>query len=309
VHRVLLYLAFPALVAHTHQLTLHGHWDEAIAELTQAIAAASPRDAVVLRTELGRVLVDRGVFYKRDRGWAASALADAMRAARQVGDTQSIADVTQYVGQLDFWDAFQSGDWGTSRAEFERARAMRDRLGDRRGVAESDFYIGVTYDQAGQPAQAMARYRAGLAIAERVGDLALESYFHRHIGGLEEAAGQLDRARRDIRLSLALRRRAGFTAGVPLAMIQVAEFEAAHDGRVEQAIDLLEQAIDLAEASHSTSGVYAARAALARLYLVQQNPHEALSYAECALNGAIALGDAGARHDAEQQLTQIRQRL
>jgi tetratricopeptide (TPR) repeat protein len=296
------------LIAETRKMTLAGDWDEAISKLQPALQAAVRRHDIVgeavIRVELGRVLADRNFFHKADAPRAQSALQIALRVAQSAGHKQSIADATQYLGQLHYAEAFNTGNWQKPRAYFLRAISLRQKVGDQHGLAQSYFYLGLTYEQQKQPATAMRYYQQSLALSNSIGDKVLQSYAHRHIGGLKEEQGQLDEAFRDISQSLELRRQGGFTVGVPYELIQKAEFISEHYGKRGEAIALLEEAIDTAEKFHSTRALSAAQSSLASLQLAEHNGPDAVSFLECALDNAREFGDPETVSQTEKLLKQ-----
>jgi tetratricopeptide (TPR) repeat protein len=302
-----------ALVSETAQMTLRGEWDAAIARLEAAIADARSdrvQDAV-LRTELGRVLADRNFFHRADVASAKRALNAALGSAKRAGHQPSIADVTQYLGQLLFAEALHSQDWEKPRQRFLRAIALRERLHDERGLSQSYFYLGLIYEQQKPPQNdvALEHYRHSLALSTNVGDKVLQSYAYRHIGGIQEDRGELDAAFRDISQSLHLRRQGQFTVGVPYAILQKANFIAQHYGRRNEAMGLLQEAIEVAASAHSTRARSETEAALARLTMEAGDARGAVSLLNDALAHAREFGDSDLVRATEKQLGDARPQL
>jgi tetratricopeptide (TPR) repeat protein len=299
-------VAEPGLVVESRQLTLRGDWDVAIGRLEPAIQGAVERrdrvEEAILRTELARVLADRNFFRQADPARAREAVDRALRAARAAQHDASIASATQALGQLHYSAAFRTKDWKTPRDIFKRVIAMRTKLGDRRGLAQSYFSLGLTYEQDLEPKQAEVWYRKSLALAEAIGDPVQQSYAHRHIGGLHEERGELDLALHHISREVALRREGGFAVGVPYALMQLADFVDQRQGRRDEAIKLLEEAIDLAEQAHSTRALSAAQSSLAKLQMANHNAPLAVSFLRCALDNARAYGDGDAVRETEKAL-------
>jgi tetratricopeptide (TPR) repeat protein len=298
------------IVTQTKQMTLSGDWDGAIARLEPAIAGAKgdPVREAALRTELGRVLADRNFFHQSDPESARRTLESALSAAQRAHYRPAIADAIQYLGQLYFAEAFHTQDWRKPRALFLRAISLRRGLKDQSGLAQSYFYLGLTYEQQ-TPARkdlALRHYRHSLALSTAIGDKVLQSYAYRHIGGLREEAGDLDGALRDIDRSIQLRREGGFAVGLPYAMLQKADFLVQHYARRGESIDLLEHAVDLAEAAHSTRALSEVQLALGRLQMEKGDHAEAASFLECALDHAQDFGDPEAIRTIEQYLTNAR---
>jgi tetratricopeptide (TPR) repeat protein len=304
-----------ALFQETRAMTLSGRWDAALSALAAAGARAETsgdrKTQAALVTERGRVLMDRSFFHRKDPEPARTALQEGLRLAGAVKDERVAADARQYIAQLDYNDAFDTKDWEKPRAAFLGVLELRERLGDRRGVAETLFYVGLTYEQDGKPEPAMERYARSLAISEEIGDIVLQSYAVRHIGGLQEERGDLVEAQQSIAREIDLRRRAGFTVGIPFALLQKADFLEAHggeDGGKEAAL-LLEEAIAAAEKCGSARALYLARLELSRRTLSSGDPRRALALATQALEAARAYGAPSAVRTAEEQVVAVRKKL
>jgi tetratricopeptide (TPR) repeat protein len=294
-------------------MTLEGRWDDAGKALRLGIDRArrsgDSRRAAALLVELARVTADRSAYHRRDPEGVHAALEAARSAARAAADAHVSAEFAQCAGQVRYWEAFGNGDWGTPRELFGAALEGRRRAGDRRGEAESLFYLGLTFEQAGEKPPAMERYQASLGISEEIGDLALQSYAHRHIGGLLEEQGSLDAAYAHIARSVELRRQSRFFAALPFALMQQADFLAQHRGDRAGAMRLLEEAIDAAHRAGSIRALSGARLALAALALETDEPGAALSLARCGLKTARRFGDREVVEDAEKRLSDVRRRL
>jgi tetratricopeptide (TPR) repeat protein len=304
--------AIDATVAASRAHTLAGRWEEAERLLSRELEKSGPEDPAHrarLLAERGRVLADRNAYGRRDPEAARRALREALAAARDAGERRSEADALQALAQMRYGETFDTGDWAGVRSEFEGVAAMRERAGDRRGLSETLFYLGLTYEQDGRPAEALPVYRRSLEISEDLGDEAMQSYPRRHIGGIEEERGELDAAERDISLSLELRRRSGALVVVPFAMLQKADFLERRRGRRHEARRLVEQAIDAAEAGQSPRALSAARLELSRMLEESGSLKRSLRYAECARDAAAAFGDAGEIRGAEERIAKLKGRI
>jgi hypothetical protein len=115
---------------------------------------------------------------------------------------------------------------------FERALEIRERLGDRRGVAESLFHIGLVHQITRQDGPAaLTCFRRSYELAREAGDAILMSYAVRHVGYMEQAAGSLDAAQAAFEESLALREANGWRPGVAAAQLALAAVLAAKGDR------------------------------------------------------------------------------
>ena len=301
-----------ALLKQTRAMTLAGRWDEALSALDAAGTAAAKgatRAQAALRTERGRVLMDRSFFHRKDPAPAREALEDGLRLAQAARDDGTAAAASQGLGQLDYNEAFESKDWRKPRAAFESVLAVRERIGDRRGTSETLFYLGLTYEQDGQPGSALERYEKSLAIAEEIGDPVQQSYARRHIAGIQEERGELSAAEKNIAAEIELRRRGGFAVGLPFALLQQADFLAAHGGDPKEGARLLEAAIASAEKCGSTRALSAARAELSRRAAAEGDSRRAFTLAEQALQAARAYGGASEIREAQALVGDVGRRL
>jgi len=290
-------------------LTLAGRWTEALKVLDAAKAKAPPGDTAALAfiaTEKGRVLADSNFFHRDDPGPARAALEEGERLARTAGDELVLSEARMQLARIDYAAAFETKDWKKPRAAFESVLAVREKLGDARGISETLFYLGLTYEQDGQPDPAFERYTKSLAIAEKERNIILESYVRRHMAGIQEERGELDAARRNIDLEVELRRKGGFLVGVPFALRHKADFVAAHGPGKAEAVKILQEAASMAEKCGSTRALYLVRTDLSRLALESGDARKALTYAEQAVATAKQFGAPSAVAEAEKHLAAAR---
>lgn len=100
---------------------------------------------------------------------------------------------------------------------FEQALEIRRELGDRAGIAESLFGLGLVHQVLHEDWDtAMRCYRESLELAEEHGDLLLRSEVHRHIGFYHTAGDlQSDLALHHLRISHELRAELGDARWIP----------------------------------------------------------------------------------------------
>src|SRR5262245_29634236 len=298
-----------ALREQARALTLAGRWTDALSALDSAKAKVPPGETGTLAfiaVERGRVLADSNFFHRDDPAPARAALEEGERLAKSAGDELVLSEARMQLARIDYAAAFETKDWKKPRAEFERVLAVREKLGDQRGISETLFYLGLTYEQDGQPDPAYERYTKALAIAEKRKDIILESYVRRHMAGIQEERGELDAARKNIDLEVELRKKGGFLVGVPFALRHKADFVAAHGPGKAEAVRLLEEAATLAGKCGSTRGLYLVRTDLSRLALENGDTKKALAYAEQAVATAKQFGAPSAVAEAEKHLEAAR---
>jgi hypothetical protein len=132
---------------------------------------------------------------------------------------------------------------------FQRAAQLYQQLGDVRGEAEALFWIGTFHQVVRQDTElAVPALDRSRELASQIGDKLTLSYALRHLGFAEHAAGQLGAARHMLEESTRLRREVGFLPGVAANLVGLA-YIAAADNRRDDALSLLHEASQIAEAS------------------------------------------------------------
>jgi tetratricopeptide (TPR) repeat protein len=166
---------------------------------------------------------------------------------------------------------------------FREAFEFREAAGDRAGIAQSSFGLGLVSQVLRRDwTSAMPRYWRALEIAEEIGDavdLYTRSEIHRHVGfyylvvdkHLDEGVGHLER-------SLGLRRQLDDPRVIPSGLVALgdAELEAGNAGR---AVDLLEEAVQIARGAELLPGRIA-------------NAEQSLQDARTTLAAQLAQADA-----------------
>jgi tetratricopeptide (TPR) repeat protein len=215
-----------------------------------------------------RRLVEDAAFVTGDFDRAEEALNAALRAAEEAGDSASTGAALDQLAFLLHWRNLgrPDPDWDAELELFERALAVRRDAGDRAGVAESLFHVGLAHQlrrRDGETAEPI--FAEALALADEVGDRLTQSYLHRHIGFLRMVQGELDQALTHLRRSLELREVLGWTRGVAAALQALGECEL-DAGHHVQARAHLERSVELAESFGTRPWLLdSARADLARV--------------------------------------------
>lgn len=129
---------------------------------------------------------------------------------------------------------------------FERAAGLYRGLGDERGEAEAQFWIGCFHQVVRDDnTSAVPPLTAASELARKTGDQLTLSYALRHLGIAAQMAGNLDDARALLEESTALRRTLGFTAGVAANLVGLV-YLATAQGRADDARALADEAAELA---------------------------------------------------------------
>jgi tetratricopeptide (TPR) repeat protein len=243
-----------------------------------------------------------------ERGLAVAG--EAQAAARSAGVRDAEARALHAEGFMRYgvllWN--EGKDFQVPRGLFEKSRASYRDLGDRSGVAQETFFLGLTFEQEGKTEEAGARYRQARALAEEIGDRSTLSYACRHLGGLAEARGDLDEALALQRRSLALREEIGFARLVPFALIAVGDVERKKrtfdDARASYARALAE-----AQRLGSDPALVWAQFGLGSVDEAQGRLDAALGHYESAREAAARLGSKSWTEETAAAAEKVRKRL
>jgi hypothetical protein len=148
---------------------------------------------------------------------------------------------------------------------FERAAELYRGVGDERGEAEAQFWIGCFHQVVrDDDAAAVPFLTTASELARKTGDQLMLSYALRHLGVAAHMAGDFDDARALLEESTALRRTLGFTAGVAANLVGLI-YLAAAQGRSDEARALADEAAELAASIGAVSVSEQVEAARSRI--------------------------------------------
>jgi tetratricopeptide (TPR) repeat protein len=146
---------------------------------------------------------------------------------------------------------------------FERAVELYRAVGNERGEAEAEFWIGCFHQVVRDDNPVAVPFLTAAAdLARKTGDQLTLSYALRHLGIAAHVDGEYDDARALLEESTALRRTLGFTAGVAANLVGLI-YLAIAQSRTADAYTLADEAAALATsagASSITAQIEAARA-------------------------------------------------
>jgi len=134
---------------------------------------------------------------------------------------------------------------------FECAARLYQALGDVRGAAGALFWVGCLHQVVRHDnATAVSVLEQSLTLASQAGDKAVQAEALRHLGIAAHGTGQLEVARQRLEESTRLRREIGLVPGVAANMVGLAYIAAAQQ-RTDDALALLDEASEIAEASQA----------------------------------------------------------
>lgn len=151
-----------------------------------------------------------------------------LREAESLQDQRLLADARDQLGLAIYSRDFRKNEMEEPRRLFEQALDARRKLRDLRGVAESLFHIGLTFENKKDPSpeelrRAVASHEEALSIAGGGGFDIEASYAVRHLAGHKQDAGDLDAALAGFERSLMLRTRAGYLIYLAPALMAIGD--------------------------------------------------------------------------------------
>jgi tetratricopeptide (TPR) repeat protein len=151
-----------------------------------------------------------------------------LREAEILKDQRLLADVRDQLGLAIYSRDFRENAMEEPRRLFEQALEARRKLRDARGIAESLFHVGLTFENKKDPSpeelrRAVANHEEALSVATNAGFDIEASYAVRHLAGHKQDAGDLDAALAGFERSLMLRTRAGYQIYLAPALMAVGD--------------------------------------------------------------------------------------
>ncbi len=210
---------------------MRGEFERSRTLLDSALERAGPDGDLVgtarLQAELAVVLAEESFYTRKGTARGLQLAAEAQAGARAAGAPEVEARAVHAEGFLRYggllWE--DAKDFQVPGERFGRARELFRSAGDRSGVAQETFFLGLTAEQEAKTGPAGELYREARALAQEIGDRSTLSYALRHLAGLAEARGDLDQALALHRQCLALREEIGLVRLVPFALIAIGDVE------------------------------------------------------------------------------------
>ena len=194
-------------------------------------AGLDPAGVVRLQVEHARMVHYTASQAGSSDARAAELAAAALSAAEGLKEDALIGDASDLLGLTLYWKALDSGsaaDFQAPVPHFGRALALRRKLGDRRGTAETLFHQGLLFQNrpsatAEDEKKAEALFLEAKGVVQGGDHPVEESYLERHLAAIAQSRGDLDGALAAFRRSLALRQQAGFKIYVPPALLAIGD--------------------------------------------------------------------------------------
>jgi tetratricopeptide (TPR) repeat protein len=221
------------------------------------------------------------------------------------GDEKSVATAISYTGKMLYYRNLNtgSGDYAEARNLMRQALALYEKIGDTHGIAQSLFFIGLTYERQREEEQARGCYRQALDIAREYDDKWVISEVTRHMSGLNLGKDN-DTSLRYALESLRLREETGFKRALPAAHLLLGSVYMAR-GELDRAWEHTQLAQDLAEEMKLRSSLMSVLLIQGEIQQKQGNLDKARASFEKAATLADELGLAYGIAAAKANLEQI----
>ena len=212
-----------------------------------SIQEVQPTDRVKFLLGYGGFLIDNYFLTNHEEDLMLSVVQQAREEAEAAQDQLAIASTLYQVGQTLYYRHMQANenDYTDARDYFQQASALREKIGDLYGLANSLFYTGLTYERHEQEEPAVDYYQRALPLAEQHGNWRAASEAARHLAGLSLSKDNEHSLRYALK-SLALREEMGFNVGLPPAQLLVSDVYLTV-GDLARALDYCQQSEQLSQ--------------------------------------------------------------
>ncbi len=249
----------------------------------------SPRDNARLCIQRARILRYKGRL-NNDHSYydaALEILSGAEEMAKTLGDKNLQADTTDLIGEVIYCKELWQSTLETPLEYFEQGLALRKESGDKDGVAESLFHIGLVYqhktdadDQDTQKAFACFQEAYDLAV-ERDHKL-IQAEAARHMAAMHSREGNLDKALSGHLEFTTISEQVGFKPYLPPGYVMVGIHYLAQ-GELDEAMEYCERAYTLAKEMGAKWSLAEALFGIGAVKEAQNDESAALGYYQEAL--------------------------
>ncbi len=252
-----------------------GVWDEAEQHLLHALEDARAGDMPMLEVEVLRALAGtawRQHDYARARAYLERAL------STHIEHPHMLSAVLHNLGVV----AIEQGDYSRARQYYERSLALREQIGDRRGVGMLLTNLGNFYLYLGQYEEAKQYYRRSLSLLQEIGERWAECIVLGNLGLVHHYLGDQELAERYARYAVRLAQRIGDKPTEATMWMKLAHALAAQQ-RWQEAQDAYQRSFTLRQEVGQTTLAMESLAGLARVALHQGHVDTAVRHVEVIL--------------------------
>ncbi|GHO82712.1 hypothetical protein KSZ_07180 [Dictyobacter formicarum] len=233
----------------------------------------------------------------------------AQAAARKSQDQLQQATAHYLIGQMKYYQNMHKGiqDYTEARTRLQQANKLYSDLRDTEGIAQTLFYVGLTYEREDDKQRAESHYQQALKIAREHSHKWIISEATRHLAGLMMQQ-DTDLALRYALESLRLRSEIGFKRALPLAHFLVSDIYALRN-ELDAALEQCRQGQQLAEEMGIRSAMLNGLLTMGQIQLQQGAFAEARTSFEAAYQLAQKTNIAFAIAAAQDSLAQLQTRV
>jgi len=244
---------YRSMAANAYELSevceLLGQWDDAVYYLQIALSITQRVEdkttEAKIRVLLGSLLWKRGDFHK-----AREILQKAKQLAEELSDDKVLGDCFYHLGELYYVEAtlMRNRDHTAALDYHEKAFALREKTGDKKGVIQSLSRLGTLYEHMKDQDQALEYHNRAIEMAEKI-DYKRGLYRPiTHIGAFYREQGDLKTALEYYQRALEICREIGDRQGLVFALGNVGRMLYNLDEKkFEEAVQLCREALTIAE--------------------------------------------------------------
>ncbi len=266
-------------------LEKRGEYDRALEELSKGAHILAQEETV----ELGRIVALEGGVHMRKADYD-DALEHCRRALdifeEHKGEAEDVADVSKSIGTVHWY----RGDYDKALEYYERSLALREKIGDKRGIAMLLSNIGNVHAHGGEYDQALQHYAKSLEAAETIGDQRLIAVLFNNIGNVHAQRREDDRALQHYEKSLAIRERIGDQSGMATSLGNLGNVHRVA-GEYDVALQHYERSLALRGKMGDLRGIVMLLNNIGNVHKDRREHDRALEYYEKTLDIAEKIGD------------------
>ncbi|MFC2079586.1 tetratricopeptide repeat protein [Candidatus Bipolaricaulota bacterium] len=287
-------------------------------DLVRSLAAQLPPE-VEVRIHLAKAefMIYQAVFANAGHGAALDLLQEAEEAATALGEQKLLGDARCLIGfGTKFREMTANRTYEAAVPYAKRSLALREEIGDKRGIAESLFLLGLcheygteaTHDEVHEGIrEAEVLYRRALGIAEQAGDKELLSSIARDLGWLCRRKGENGEAFELLKRSLRLREEIGFKVALSPAYHTMAIMHLERN-EPDEALAYGREALRMATENGFERGRIVTFLPIGGALMMKGKPNEALTSYRKGLELAQAMNHQLAIEEFEKQIADLQQR-
>lgn len=274
-------------------LSEHYFYEAEIDKSINAINAAlqifdeenSPAENIKFMNQKGKVLATNSFITNSGFDEAISILDESVGKSANTQFKQLHADALNNLAFAVYTKRYLTGegDYEEIKSLFESALRIRKEINDKRGTAESLFYLGIIFERLEDVDKALSLYEESNRVSDNCDCRLEKSYATRHIAFVKEREGNYEEAIEYFTESLRLREDIGFKIYLPFSYLALggAYYEIE---KYDEAIKYLSKAEKAAKEINAKRSIAIIQMSFGDLYMKKGDEELAKQYLNKALN-------------------------